>query len=292
MKQQTATQNNLNDLIKLPKMGSTIEGIVIGTGRSAVYVDLGPTRPGIIYGREFLQAKNVLKNIQPGTRIKCKVLELENEKGYVELSLKDAQGDFGWDKLEEIRDKKETTKVKVVSANKGGLLATVFGIPAFLPVSQLSSKNYPKVDDRDGSKILKKLQEFVGQEIEVKIIDVSKKENKLIISEKATTQEISEILKRYKVGDIVQGEISEVTNFGAFVKFPVPQPDLEGLIHVSEIDWKIIKDPTEVLKPNDVVTAQIIKINDDGRIFLSIKILKKKPRSVKTADVSEDNLEQ
>ncbi len=279
MKTQITNEAPANDFVRVPKVGNIVEGTVVGTGRSAVYVDLGASRPGLIYGREFVNAKNILKNIKVGTHIKGKIVDIENEDGYIELSLREAQESQSWDKLEQLMGEKSLVMVKIVGANKGGLLATVHGVPAFLPVSQLSSKNYPKVDDRDAGKILRKLLEFVGQEIEVKIIDVSKKEGKLIVSEKATTQEITQILKKYKPGDVVKGEISEVTAFGAFIKFPVPDPDLEGLIHISELDWKLIKDPKDVVSMGDVVEAQIININNDGRIFLSLKSLKEKPKT-------------
>ncbi len=267
----------ISDNIKLPKIGNIVEGTVIGTGRSAVYVDLGIARPGIIYGREFINAKNILKNIKKGADVKGKIVEIENDEGYVELSLREAQESQSWDKLEALRDSKEPIDVKITGSNKGGLLTAVLNVPAFLPVSQLSSKNYPKIDDRDSNKILKKLQEFVGQTLQVKVLDVSKRDNKLIVSEKATTQEISKILKKYKPGDIVKGEISEVTSFGAFIKFPTPNPDLEGLIHISELDWQLVKEPSDIVKTADIIEPQIININNDGRIFLSLKTLKEKP---------------
>ncbi|HNY97800.1 MAG TPA: S1 RNA-binding domain-containing protein [Candidatus Pacearchaeota archaeon] len=286
MKPVTQKENGA-DTAKLPKIGSIVEGPVIGTGRSAIYIDLGTTRPAVIYGREFLQAKSMLKNLQKGAVLRGKVISLENEDGYIELSVRDAQEFFNWDQLQELKDKKETIKVKILSANKGGLLTEVMNIPAFIPVSQLSSKNYPKVDDRDADKILRKLQEFVGQELEVKVLDISKKDDKLILSEKATTQEISEILKKYKIGDVVDGEITEVTNFGAFIKFPAAEQEYEGLIHISEMDWKLVKNPSDVVKQGEIVQAQIISVNDDGKIFLSLKSLKKKPAK-ETAETPQE----
>jgi len=274
---KSETTDTKNDFTKVPKPGSIVEGTVIGTGRSAVYIDIKGAKPAIIFGREFIIAKNILKNIQKGTMIRGKVVTPENEEGYVELSIRDAQDFFNWDKLEELKSKKDNVIVKVTGANKGGLLATVLGVPAFLPVSQLSAKNYPKVDDKDADKILRKLQELVGTELEVKVIDVAKKESKLIVSEKATTQEVNEILKKYKIGDVVKGEITEVTNFGAFIKFPHPDLEYEGLIHISELDWKMVRNPSTVVNAGDVLDAQIVNINDDGRIFLSLKALKEKP---------------
>ncbi len=276
------TQEIIQDTVKIPKPGNIVEGTVIGTGRSAVYIDIKGSRPAIIYGREFIAAKNVLKNIQKGTMIRGKVVSPENKEGYIEISIRDAQDFYSWDKLDELKNKKETTKARITGANKGGLLTTVLGVPAFLPVSQLSAKNYPKVDDKDSEKILRKLQELVGKDLDVKVIDVSKRENKLIVSEKATTQEVTEILKKYKIGDVIKGEITEVTNFGAFIKFPHPDLEYEGLIHISELDWKMVRNPADIAKTGEIVDAQIVNINDDGRIFLSLKALKERPaRTVK-----------
>lgn len=273
-----------SDSVKIPKPGSIVEGTVIGTGRSAVYIDIKGGKPAIIYGREFVIAKNSLKNIQKGTMIRGKVMGTENEDGYIELSIRDAQETFNWDKLEKLQDTKDKITVRITGANKGGLLTNVAGVPGFLPVSQLSAKNYPKVNNKDAEQILKKLQELVGTDMEVQIIDVAKKENKLIVSEKATTQDVGEILKKYKIGTTVKGEIAEVTNFGAFIKFPHPDLEYEGLIHISELDWKIVRDPSEIVKVGEVVDAEIVNINDDGRIFLSLKALKEKPASAAESD--------
>jgi len=173
------------------------------------------------------------------------------------------------------KDNNETITVKVLGANKGGLLAEVSGIPAFLPVSQLSPEHYPRVEGGDSSKILLELQKFVGKDLEVKVFDFSQKENKLILSEKAKdTERIKESLKNYKVGDDVEGEIIGLTNFGAFIKFG--DDNLEGLIHISEFDWKIIEDPAEIVKIGEKVTARIIDISND-KISLSLKALKQDP---------------
>ncbi|PIQ05224.1 MAG: hypothetical protein COW72_02925 [Candidatus Nealsonbacteria bacterium CG18_big_fil_WC_8_21_14_2_50_37_10] len=148
------------------------------------------------------------------------------------------------------------------------------GIPAFLPVSQLESCHYPRVEGGDMAKILKELQKFVGKEMEVKIFDLSKKERKLILSEKIKEIErIKEVLKNYKVGEVVEGEITGITDFGAFVKFG---ENLEGLIHISELDWKIIEDPSEVVKVGEKVKAKIIEISGE-KVSLSLKALKKDP---------------
>jgi len=268
-----------NDLAKPPKIGEIIEGKIIGFGRSAVYLDLGFLGTGIIYGREFFEGKEILKKLKIGDKILTKIIDLENEEGYIELSIAQAGKDLAWQQLAQKKDEGEILKVKILDANKGGLLAEVSGISAFLPVSQLSSEHYPRIEGGDQEKISKELKKFVGQELEVKIFDLSPREEKLILSERAKeTDKIKEILKSYKVGDVVEGEITAILGFGAFLKFPLPSESfaLEGLIHISELDWKLIEDPMEVVRVGEKVKAKIIKIADD-KVFLSLKALKPNP---------------
>ena len=273
----------LNNLLKPPRVGEIIEGQVVGVGRSCIYVDLGVFGTGIIYGKEFLAMKDVLRDLKKGDKIFAKITALDNEQGYIELSLKEANREITWEKLKRKAENSETLTVKITGANKGGLLAELEGIPAFLPVSQLSPEHYPRVQGAESTKILKELQKLVGEDLEVKIFDLDPAENKLILSEKAKeAQKIKEILKNYKVGDIVEGEITGVVDFGAFIKFPISQNKktdsslLEGLIHISELDWQLIDDPSKVVKVGEKVKAKIIEIAND-RVSLSLKALKKDP---------------
>lgn len=264
-----------NNLIKPAQIGKIIEGKIIGAARSAVFLDLGPIGTGIIYGREFQEAKEEIKNLKMGSSLFAKIIDLENEEGYIELSLSQASDELTWEKLKQQKDKDETLRVKILGANRGGLLAEVFGVPAFLPVSQLLSEHYPRVEKGDVSKIVRELQKFVGQEMEVKVFDLDPRQGKLILSEKAKENEkIKEILKNYKVGDVVEGEITGITNFGVFMKFA--EKNLEGLIHISELDWQLIEDPADVVKTGQVVKAKIISINEN-KVSLSLKALKDDP---------------
>jgi len=259
------------------RVGEIVEGIVIGIGRSSVYLNLGPRGTGIIFGREFLEEKTQLKGVKEGDTIAAKIVELENDDGYIELSLREAGREITWGKLKEQKATEELLKVKIVGANKGGLLADIFGMQAFLPVSQLSQEHYPKVEDGDSAKILQALQAFMGEELEVEIFDLDPKEGKIILSERSKERrKVKEILSQYKVGDVVEGEITGVVDFGAFVKFGAKEEEIEGLIHISEIDWQIIEDPSLFLKVADRVKAQIIDISN-GRASLSLKTLKEDP---------------
>lgn len=257
-----------------PKAGEIAEGKIIGKGRSAVFLDLGAVGTGIIYGREFYDAKDKLKGLKIGDTISVKITESENEDGYIELSVSGASKELALEDLEQKRGKDETIAVKILGANKGGLVAEISGFPAFLPVSQLSNEHYPKVEGGEKTKILMELQKLVGKELEVKILDISQRSGQIILSERA--KEINkkmEALKNYNTGDEVDGEIIGLTEFGAFMKFG---EDIEGLIHISELDWKMINDPAEVVKIGEKIKAKIIDISQ-GRVALSLKALKKDP---------------
>jgi len=273
------------DLSRPPKPGEIMEGKVVAKESGKLFLDLGPIGTGIIYGKEFYEAKSKIKNLKIGDLLFAKIVDLENEDGYIELSISKAGIEMSFGSLRRKKEGGEKISVKIMGANKGGLISEVMGIPAFLPVSQLMPEHYPRVEKGDTAKILKELQKFVGKDLEVKILDLSQRGEQIILSEKAKeSDKVKEILKNYKVGDIVNGEITGITDFGAFMKFPVSDKDainnetesLEGLIHISEMDWKIVENPTEIVKVGDKLQAKIIDISEN-KVSLSLKALKKDP---------------
>ncbi len=258
----------------LPKPGTILGGEVISVAKSSVIIDLGPIGIGMVYPGEFYDNPDRMKSLKSGDKVSTMLIELENEDGYRELSLKAAQITTAWQDIKEKKDSGEVISTTIININKGGLIVEVGGIQGFLPLSQLSAEHYPKVEGGDTTKIVQALQKFKGQEFKVKILDYSEAENKLIVSEKAIQDEtLKEEIAKLKVGDVVNGKITEVTDFGAFVKL---NDMLDGLIHSSEIDWRFIEDPREVLHPGDEVTAKIISL-EGGRISLSLKALKDDP---------------
>ena len=268
---------------KLPKVGDVIAGTVANKESLTLYADFGALGIGIVYGREFREASDIIKKMNVGDAISAKVVELENDRGFIELSLKDAGYTLAWDDLIKKKDTGEIIEVEIREANKGGLMAEINNIPAFMPVSQLATKHYPRVDGGDKSKILMELQKFAGQKFKVKIIDVNQTDGKLIVSEKeAQDDDLKKILSIYKIGDIVEGEVSGVVNFGVFVKFtPSVEAgeginELEGLVHISELDWQLIENPADTFKVGDTVKAKIISLESE-KISLSIKALKNDP---------------
>ena len=267
--------------LKPAKVGEIVEGSVIGKGRSSIFLDLGPTGTGIIYGREFYDSKRQLKNLEKGDKVCGKVVDLETENGFIELSVRDAFREMTFETLQERKDEGELIKVEILGANKGGLMAKLMGVDAFLPVSQLASQHYPKVEGGERIEILRKLQDFIGEEFTVKILNLFPQKNQIILSEKAKDMDrMKKILNKYNINDMIEGEITGITNFGAFIKFPLDvkseQEQLEGLIHISELDWKIVKDPLEIVQIGNKVKAKIIDISK-GKISLSLKSLKKDP---------------
>ncbi|MFA6097260.1 MAG: S1 RNA-binding domain-containing protein [Candidatus Paceibacterota bacterium] len=261
---------------KLPKVGDVAQGSIIEIGSNIIYVDLGPIGTGAIYGygKSIISTLSSFKDLKPGTPISATITDLENEDGFVEMSLKQTSMDMIWKELERKMDEGEIVTTKVLEANKGGLMVKVNGMIGFLPASQLSSDNYPRVSDGDKNKILSLLMQLVSKDIRVKIIGIDKNEGKLIVSEKATREkEEHEKISTLKVGDVVDGEISGIVDFGAFVKF---NGTLEGLVHISELAWKLIDDPRKIFNVGQKVKCKIIGI-DDSRISLSIKALEEDP---------------
>lgn len=258
----------------LPKPGNILNGQIISVSKANVIVDLGPIGIGIVYPGEFYDNPDRMKALKPGDKISAMLIDLENDEGYREISLRAAQMTTAWQDIKEKKDSGEIVTTKIININKGGLIVEVSGIQGFLPLSQLSAEHYPKVDGGDTTKIVQALQKFKGQEFKVKILDFNESENKLIVSERAIREEAAkEELAKLKVGDVVEGEVTEVTDFGAFVRL---NDTLDGLIHSSEIDWRFIEDPREVLHSGEKITAKIISL-EGGRVSLSLKALKDDP---------------
>lgn len=257
-----------------PTVGDLIEGSVIASSRGKVFVDLPPWGTGIIYGREYQNARDVIKKINAGDRIAAKIVDFENPDGYIELSLKEARQALIWNEAEAaIRDKK-VFELPVKEANKGGVILEWQGIAGFLPASQLKADHYPRVPDGDKEKIYEELKKLVGEKLQVAIISAIPKEGKLIFSEKSTTEkEREKIIGKYNVGDERDGDVTGLVDFGAFVKL---EEGLEGLVHISELDWALVEDPRKLYKVADKVRVKIIEIKD-GKISLSIKTLKQNP---------------
>ncbi len=258
----------------LPKAGEMVEGEVVYVGRNEILVDIGGVLTGLIRGYEAFDESGEYSDLKVGDKVNATVIELENERGLVELSLRQAGHKKAWDKLKELKESGEVVEVSVLDANKGGLLIKLNNIVGFLPVSQLSPEHYPRVIGGNKAKILEKLKSLVGSKLRVKVLDIKDEEGVLIVSERETaSEERQKALASYKKGDVVEGMITGVVDFGAFMEFG---EGLEGLIHISELGWQRIDNPRDLVKEGQKVKAQIIDISGN-KVSLSLKRLIKDP---------------
>ncbi len=259
---------------QLPRVGTILSGHIVSVSKSSVMLDLGSAGMGIVYPGQFYDNPDRVRALKPGEEVTAVLLELENDEGYRELSLKAAQLTTAWQRIKELRDSGTVITTPILNINKGGLIVQVEGVQGFLPLSQLASEHYPKVEGGDTTKIVQALQKFKGTDFRVKILDYNEQENKLIVSERAIQEEAAKgEIAKLEVGQIVSGTVTEVTDFGAFVRL---SDNLDGLIHSSEIDWKFVEDPRQVLHAGDSVTAKIINL-EGGRVALSLKVLRPDP---------------
>jgi len=272
--------------VTIPQVGDVLEGTVIDITSNSLLLDLGNLGTGVVLGKEIKDGL-VSEKVKIGATVSATLIDLENEDGYIELSVREASYERAWDDLVGKRDQMSVITTKVQDANKGGLMVEVNGITGFIPVSQLASEHYPRVEDGDKNKILELLKKLVGKEIFVRILDADRETEKLIVSERAASSEKEKaVISQLTVGNVIEGEVSGVVDFGAFIKFLPPakaesdreSDKLEGLVHISELAWQLIDDPREIIKTGDKVQAKIIGI-DDTRISLSMKALAKDPWS-------------
>lgn len=255
--------------IKQLKTGDVVEGTVASVHKHEVWIDLGASGVGVVMRREISHGQQLEK----GQSVVVSVIDPEMDEGYALLSMRRAAKDRGWDQLQQAFENGDILEVVPYDANRGGLLIELEGIRGFLPVSQLAAGNYPRVSGADKDEILQKLNQLTNKTLRVRILDVSRKENKLIFSEKeAVKDEMQERFEKLKVGDTVKGTVTGVIDFGAFVNVD----GIEGLIHISEISWERVENPRDYIKTGDTVEAKIIAIDKD-RLSLSLKQMQEDP---------------
>lgn len=291
MSPETATVNALTPFqqameegayLKIPKIGDVVKGKIISSSRREVRVDIEGFTAGVIRGRELFAESAEYDSLKPGDDVEATVIELENENGEMELSFRFAGQKKAWEELRRLFSSGDTTDIKVLEANKGGLIVRVNNIPGFLPVSQLAPDHYPRVTGGDKNRILEKLKGYVGETFTVRVLDVNEQDEKLIVSEKAVWEDKQKnVIAQYAVGNMIEGEVTALADFGAFVKFSTKNAEdvagaLEGLVHISEIAWQRIDHPRDILKIGQTVKAEIIGI-EGSKIFLSMKKLIQDP---------------
>lgn len=277
----------LDGLEKLPRTfdkGDVAKGKVEKVREGEALINVGGRAEGVVSGRE-LSFDGKRKKLEEGDEILVYIVNPENDKGQLELSIRKTGEAQKWQNLDEALDSGSTLEVTVVEANSGGVIARIDKeLRGFIPTSQLDNKRiYPVGGFEDkqtaSRKLQKKLASLINEKIKVKIIEINRKKNRVILSEKLVStdtdlEERDETLRQCKVGDLLEGEVTGIAPFGLFVN----ASGLEGLVHLSEISWDKVDKPSDFHKVGDEVKVQIIGIEDNGRrIAYSIKRLQKDP---------------
>lgn len=259
-----------SDGAKALEAEAVVEGTILSADKHEIWLDLGVYGTGLVVGKELEYSS---RELQVGDVVSASVIEPETNEGYAILSLKRVAKEKGWDLLDQRFADKEVFGIVPFDANKGGLLIEIEGVRGFLPVSQLAAENYPRVSGADKDEILHRLNSLVGRTLMVRILDLDRKQNKLIVSEKEAQREFTEgKISSLKVDDKVKGIVTGVVDFGVFVNVD----GIEGLVHISEIAWDRVDNPAHYVKVGQEIEAVIIAIDQD-KLSLSIKQLSKDP---------------
>ncbi|MCR5272141.1 MAG: S1 RNA-binding domain-containing protein [Lachnospiraceae bacterium] len=244
--------------------GDILTGTVIAVSEEEVTLDLAYYTQGVIKVENMSNDPNfsVFESVKVGDEIEATVVKVDDGRGNIELSKKEANDILAWDKLAEMLENETIVSVKIAESVNAGVVTFLEGIRAFIPVSQLST-NY--VEDLDA---------WVGKTIDVRVITVDKDKKKLVLSGKSVARDREEEARNHKIsmlvpGSIVEGKVETIKPYGAFVSLG---DGLDGLIHISQISQKRISSPYEVLKEGQTVKVKILNTNDN-RISLSMKAL-------------------
>jgi small subunit ribosomal protein S1 len=249
--------------------GDVVEGIISSIKKHEIWIDLGAKGVGVVLRREIGHGQQ----LEEEQKVTVSVIDPEMDEGHALLSMRRAVKDRGWEELERIFSNQEVVEIMPYDANRGGLLVEMEGIRGFLPVSQLAAGHYPRVSSSDKDEILHKLSSLINQPIRATILDINRRDSKLIFSEKeALKGDMQSRFEELKIGDIVEGHITGVIDFGAFVNVD----GIEGLIHISEISWERVDNPKNYIKVGDNIKTKIIAIDKD-RLSLSLKQMSEDP---------------
>ncbi len=263
--------------IKTFKRGDVVEGTVTEVAGRTVFVDVGGKMEAVVAEGEYETSKDYLQALKPGDKITGVVVSPESDSGQIILSLRRAVEDSRWKALEKAHEKDEIIEVKVKETTRGGLLVETDGAYGFIPSSQLSRE----VGDK--------------QVLKVKIIEIDRAENRLVMSERAVSEAV-EIEARKKAlgivknGEIYDGVVTGLVPFGAFVEIKIKKDVLEGLVHISEISWEKVDDVSKVLKEGDKMKVMVIGLDEEnGKLALSLKRLSGDPWQVMAAKYPVDS---
>ena len=257
--------------------GDTVDGTIMRVDRDEILVDIGSKAEGVVPAREMQSlASEDRAALQPGDELLVFVVQTEDKEGRAVLSVDKARQEKSWRRLQQSFDSNEVIEAKVINYNKGGLLVNLDGVRGFVPSSQVSGISRGPETQKQSD-----MAKMVGASMPLKVIEINRNRNRLILSERQAVQEVregrkDELLTTLKEGDVRTGVVTSIADFGAFVDIG----GADGLVHLSELSWSRVKHPSEVLKPGDKVRVYILSVdNDRKRIALSIKRTQSEPWS-------------
>ena len=266
---------NASPEIKYPKEGEVVNGTVVKIEKKNILVNVNNQFSWLVISKEVGNTVD-LNSLKSGDSVDVMVLWDSVERGLLILSLKRANQIKSLTNLSKYRNSEEIITVRPTEANKGWLLVDIDGLKWFIPVSQLTPLNYPRVEGADPAKILEHLEGLVGKDFKVKVINVDEAGKKIIFSEKAAISENRDkALGTLKVGDVVEGTVSGILTYWLFITFDW----LEWLVHVSEIDWGHVNNPSKFAKVGQKLKVKVIGLDND-KISLSVKRLQENPWDV------------
>ena len=264
------------------KRGDTLTGTIVRVEPNEILVDIGSKSEGVINLREENLASDVLAELQVGGPVSVVVVSLEDREGRVVLQLSKSHTDRDWRDAESLFQSQDVFEGAVAGHNKGGLIVKIGKVRGFVPASQLVSRG-PDVESSEGQESSKERRwaAMTGQRLQLKVIELDRARNRLILSERAAMRDWrktqkEKLLSELKEGDVREGKVISLADFGAFIDLG----GADGLVHLSELSWKRVNHPREVLKVGQTVKAQVINIDPDRkRIGLSLKRLESDPWS-------------
>jgi small subunit ribosomal protein S1 len=274
----------------VPKKGEVRKGTIARVTPAEILVSIGTKSEGIIPAKELERlSADAREKLKEGQEISVYVVVPEDHNGNVVLSLARAQEETDWQQAEDLRTSQEVFQGRVDGFNKGGLIVKVGNLRGFVPASQFSLSRRHR---SEGETVDQKWSRMVGEPICVKVIEVDRSRNRLILSERAAAKESREsqkerLLQELQEGEIRTGHVISLANFGAFVDLG----GADGLVHLSEITWRRINHPSEVLKVGQTVKVKVISMDRERkRISLSMKSLEEDPFTVASQKLHEGQL--
>lgn len=253
--------------------GQRVDARVLSKSDKAVIFDIGGKSEGIVKEKAYSDARDFIEGLKVGDQVLVTILVPETRDGITILGLKDAMRDIAWEKVESAKGKKEEVPVLGKGVAAAGFIVDYLGLEGFIPMSQL------------GREASKNAQGLVGKYFKARVMEVDKKSNKLVLSEKEVSEAgdialAKEAAKKIKEGEVYEGAITTVAPFGAFVRIEVPvgkkKAKVEGLVHVSELSFSKVNLPSDVVSEGDRVKVKVLA-SRDGKLALSIKQAGKDP---------------